>query len=109
MLDFLYELHYDALIHESQGLLIANRMGLSYDISVSVMTVDTKLSLYPLTSTVTLLYCTETCNIKKRDVQKFEAAEMRILTSLLQFTILDLQSKYNIRKSLKVTKSVDFK
>jgi hypothetical protein len=71
------------------------------------MTTDAKLRLHNITSKASLCYGNENWIINKRDAQKLEAAQMRILRPLLGLTRFDLQRNPEIRNSLKVDNTVE--
>ena len=58
------------------------------------MTKETKLRIHNLTAKAALKFGSEVCVLKKRDKQRLEAAQMKLLRHLLGITKLDKEKKY---------------
>jgi hypothetical protein len=71
------------------------------------MTTDTKLRLYNISSKAGLCYGSENWIVKKREAQKLEAAQMKLLRPLLGLKKMDRQSIPDIRNRLKVDSLVE--
>jgi len=64
--------------------------------------IDTQMKFYKVVARPSLLYGSETWVTTKRDMTRLEAAEMRFLRSVTQYTRLDKIRSEVIRKELEI-------
>jgi hypothetical protein len=71
------------------------------------MSNKTKLRIHDITAKTALKYGSETWVLNKRDKQRFEAAQIRLLRPLLGYTKLDRQRNVDIRERLRAQSTVE--